>query len=110
MEGAIGQQQKAYSMLTSRKIVSIKSFSQSGEISFVKAQIKKPFGDQIRFATILFQDSITFKAYCEFPVGVTGLYCHKLALLLFPNMYYAEAKKKIDSVLYRATTKMASQK
>ena len=95
MEGAIGQQQKAYSMLTSRKIVSVKSFSQSGEISFVKAQIKKPFGDQICPATILFQDSIPFKAYCEFPVGVTGLYCHTLALLLFLNKYYAEAKKKL---------------
>ena len=36
--GAIGQQQKAYSLLTSRKVVSMKSFSQPGEIS------KSPLG------------------------------------------------------------------
>ena len=52
-DSAIGQQQKAYSML----IVSVKSSSQHG--GFVKVQIKKPFGDSIRPATILFQDSIT---------------------------------------------------
>ena len=54
-ESAIGQQQKACSML----IVSVKSFFQHG--GFVKVQIKKPFGDQIRPATIFFQDSTTSK-------------------------------------------------
>ena len=52
-QSAIGQQQKAYSML----IVSVKSFSQHG--GFVKAQIKKQFGDKVCPTTILYQDSIT---------------------------------------------------
>ena len=51
-QSAIGQQQKAYSML----IVSIKSFFQHG--GFVKAQIKKKFGGEVCPTTILFQDSI----------------------------------------------------
>lgn len=62
VKDAIGQQQKAYSVLTSRKVASVKSFSQPGGISFVKPQIKKFFGDQIRPATILFQDSVSLKA------------------------------------------------
>ena len=49
------QQQKACSML----IASVKSFLQHG--GFVKVQIKKLFGDQIRPAIILFQDSVTSK-------------------------------------------------
>ena len=44
-KSAIGQQQKGYSVLTSRKVVSVKSFSHPGGISFVKAQIKKSFGE-----------------------------------------------------------------
>ena len=52
-QSAIGQQQKAYSML----IVSVKSFSQHG--GFVKAQIKTPFGDEVYPTNILLQDSIT---------------------------------------------------
>ena len=35
-DGAIGQQQKAYSVLTSREIVDIKFFSEPSGISFVK--------------------------------------------------------------------------
>ena len=41
----------------------------------MKAQIKKSFGNQIRLATTLFQDSFPLKAYCECPVGVSGLTC-----------------------------------
>ena len=40
-------------------IASVKSFLQHG--GFVKVQIKKLFGDQIRPAIILFQDSVTSK-------------------------------------------------
>ena len=39
-------------MLTSRKIVSVKSFSQTGGVSFGKGQIKKSLGDQVCPATI----------------------------------------------------------
>lgn len=78
--------------MTSRKVVSLKSFSQPGRISFGKEQIKKLFGDQIRPATI-FRNPIPFKAYCYCWVGVSGLCCHTPALLLFPK-HYAETKKK----------------
>ena len=97
-------------MLTSRKTVYVKYFSQPGEISFVKAEIKKSFGGQIRPATILFQDSVSLKAYCECPVGVSELSCHTLALLIFLK-HDAETKQKtFGPVLYRATTLMASPK
>ena len=60
----------------------------------MKAQIKKSFGDQIRPATILFQDSNPLKSYCEGPFGVSGLCCHALALLLFLK-HYPETIEKI---------------
>ena len=94
-EGAMGQQQKAYSMLTSRKIVSVKSFTTGdGDKKFVKGQIKKSYGEHIRPATIFFQNSIPLKAYCECPVGVSGLCCHALALLLFIK-HYTETQEKL---------------
>ena len=57
MEGVISQDQKALSMLTSRKVVSISSFSQPGGISLVKVKIQNSFGDQIYPATTPFSRS-----------------------------------------------------
>ena len=76
-EGSLGQKQKAYSMLTSRKITSIKTLKENDN-TFVRALIKKSYGTQVRPAVILFKSSVPVKAYCEYPVGVSGLCCHAL--------------------------------
>ena len=72
-EGSLGQQQKAYSMLTSRKIVSVKTHKSSESIIFIRALIKKSYGEQIRPAVLLLESSVPSKGYCECPVGVSGL-------------------------------------
>ena len=93
-EGSIGQQQKAYCMLTSRKIRCIKSFIEENGDTFVKALIKKSYGSESRPAIILFHQSVPFKAYCECPVGRSGLCCHVLAVLLFLK-HFTDTKEKI---------------
>ena len=91
----LGQQEKAFRMLQSRKIVSIKTITEHN-ISYVKAMIKKSYGTQIRPAVILFQDSMPQKAHCSCPVGLSGLCCHVLALLLFLKHYYdRDTKEKL---------------
>ena len=62
-KGSLGQQQKAYALLTSRKIVCVKVFSQTDDDTiFVKGLIKKSYGDQAYPATIQFQDSDSIKS------------------------------------------------
>ena len=92
-QGSKGQQEKAFRMIQSRKIVSIKTITEHN-ISYVKAMIKKSYGTQIRPAVILFQDSMLQKAHCSCPVGLSGLCCHVLALLLFLKHYY-DTKEKL---------------
>ena len=101
-ESAIGQQQKACSML----IVSVKSFFQHG--GFVKVQIKKPFGDQIRPATILFQDSITSKHAVSPQFLLVSYVAIPLSCFFFLK-HYVETKEKTGRVLYRATAKMSKK-
>ena len=64
---------------------------------FVRGLIKKYYGEQIRPAVILFKNNFPQKAYCECPVGVSGLCCHLLAFLLFLKHFY-ETKEKILSL------------
>ena len=101
-ESAVGQQQKACSML----IVSAKSFFQHG--GFVKVQIKKPFGDQIRPATILFQDSITSKHAVSPQFLLVSYVAIPLSCFFFLK-HYVETKEKTGRVLYRATAKMSKK-
>ena len=93
-EGSLGQQQKAYSMLTSRKIVSVKTHKNSESNIFIRALIKKSYGEQIRPAVLLVESPVPSKGYCECPVGVSGLCCHALALLLFLK-HFTETKETI---------------
>ena len=88
-------------MSTSRKVISINSFSQPGGTYFEKAQIENSLGDQICPAALLFQDSIPLKAYFECSIVVSGLCCSTLSLLLLVK-HYAETAP----VLYRATINM----
>ena len=50
IEGSIGQQQKAYMMLTSRKIKSVKSLQECNSQFFLRVQIKRSFGEISRQA------------------------------------------------------------
>ena len=55
MEGSLGQQPKAYSMLTSRKIVAVKTHKSSESIVFIRTLIKTYNGKQTRPAVLLFE-------------------------------------------------------
>ena len=81
-------------MLTSRKIGSVKTHKSSESIIFIRALIKKSYGEQIRPAVLLFESSVPSKGYCECHVGVSGLCCHVLAILLFLK-HFTETKETI---------------
>ena len=92
-EGRLGQQQKAYSMLTSRKIVSVKTLK-VGDGNYVKALVKKSYGEQMRPATIFFKCLVPLnKGFCECPVGGCGLCCHVLAILLYLKHHHQTKEK-----------------
>ena len=94
-EGSQGQQEKAYRMLQSRKIVVVKVLTDEGQQTvFVKAMIKKSYGQESRPAVIFFQGLVPKKAHCNCPVGASGLCCHVLALLLFLK-HYTDTKEKL---------------
>ena len=95
-KGNMGQQEKAFRMLQSRKIVNVKVFKDPNctEI-FVKGLIKKSYGTEIRPAVLMFPDGVVpKKGYCLCPVGTSGICCHILALLLFLK-HYTDTKEKL---------------
>ena len=83
-EGSLGQQQKGYIFLTSRKIVAVKALTDFSLLDtlFVRGLIKKSYGEEICPAVILFKNNFPQKAYCEFPVGVNGY------VAMFLHCYY----------------------
>ena len=60
-EGSQGQQEKAFRMLQSRKIVTVKILCADRHDTFVKAMIKKSYGHDSRPAVILFKDGKPLK-------------------------------------------------
>ena len=95
VQGSMGQQEKAYQMFQSRKIVSVKSFLVPDTVEiYVQAAIKKTYGTESRPATLLFKNGAPTSANCLCPVGSSGLCCHTLALLLFLK-HFAATKEKI---------------
>ena len=56
--------------------------------------IKKSYGTQIRPAVVLFPDSIPQTVHCSCPVGLSGLCCHVLAVLLYLK-HYSDTKEKL---------------
>ena len=94
IEASVGQQQKAYQLLTSRKIQSVKCYKESSDDSYVRACIKKSFGEVSRPAVVLFRQGHPLKAFCECAVGKSGLCSHVLSLLLFLK-HYSDTKEKI---------------
>ena len=93
-EGNKGQLEKGYRMLQSRKIVSVKTHTETGQYSYVKGMIKKSYGTVERPAVIFFKGDTPVKANCECPVGTCGLCCHVIALLLYLK-HFKETGEKI---------------
>ena len=56
--------------------------------------IKKPYGTTVRPAVIYFQDNVPYKATCRCPIGLSGVCCHILTLLL-DLKHYTDTKEKI---------------
>nr|XP_047128095.1 uncharacterized protein LOC124808932 [Hydra vulgaris] len=80
-------------MLTSRKIISVKTHSDSNRV-YVRAFIRKSYGYDARPAILLFVGGTPLKGYCECPVGLSGLCCHVLAILLYLK-HYVDTKTTI---------------
>ena len=89
----MGQQEKAFRMLQSRKILSVKTLTTSTETSYVKAMIYKSYGHQDRPAVIVFQGDLPVKAFCDCPIGCSGLCCHVLAVLLYLKHFSKTGQK-----------------
>jgi len=106
-QGNKGQQEKAYRMLQSRKIIPVKSNIINNNKIYLKAMVKKSYGTEIRPTVILFIDSIPKKSHCRCPVGLSGLCCHVLAVLLYLR-HFSDTKEKLLE-LNTATSKMASK-
>lgn len=95
-EGSSGQQEKAAKMLQSRKIVNVKSIIQDTQNVYVKAIVKKSYGQESRPATTLFENGVPKKSHCPCPVGASGLCCHVLALLLYLKHFSETGEKMLE--------------
>ena len=103
-----GQQEKALRMLQSRKIVSVKTLRDNSEI-YIRGMTKKSYGTTVRPAVIYFQGNVPCKATCTCPVGLSGVCCHILALLLYLKHYTDTKEKNIRVNMHITPSKMASQ-
>ena len=104
-EGNVGQQKKAVRLLKSSKIVSVKSIKDESGSVFVRGMIKKSYGHMTRPSTIKFNGSVPICAHCPCPVGLSGLCCHVISLLLFLKHHGQTGGSGIN--LYRTATKVA---
>ena len=93
--GSMGQQEKAFRMLQSIKIVSIKALKDSLHL-YVKAIIKKSYGTEMRPAVLYLNGLAPDKGHCSCPVGASGICCHVLTLLLFLKHYHDTNEKILE--------------
>ena len=105
-EGSAGQQKKALQMFTSRKIINIKTFVNE-QLVYVKAMIKKSYGTMQRPAVIMFENGIPRKLIFCCPVGLSGIFSHVLALLLFFETLSWDWRENTSFNVYRTTAEMA---
>ena len=91
-EGSAGQQKTLIQMFTSRKIVNVKTLVNE-QVVYAKAMIKTSYGSMQRPTVIMFENGIPTKAHCSCPVGLSGICCHVLALLLFLKLYQETGEK-----------------
>ena len=82
-----------------RKIVSVK-FLINGDTDerdvFIKAMIKKVYGNWSRSAAIKFQQNIPRKDYYSCPFVASSSCCHVLALSLFGKHYHDTGKRNLN--------------
>ena len=83
---------KRYKCSASRKIVKVKTLA-DGQDVYVKAMIKMSYGSMQRRTVIMFENGIPSKAHCSCPVGLSGICCHVLALLLFLKHYHETGER-----------------
>ena len=76
-------------MLTSRKIISVKFFSQLAGISFVSTQIEKSFGYQIHPGTILFKIQFLLKHTASAQLVSVGY-----VVISLPSFYFLSIMQK----------------
>ena len=83
-------------MFTRRKIVNVKTLVNE-QVVYVKAMIKKSYGSMQRSTVVMFENGIPTKAHCRLfcscLVGLSGICCHVLALLLFLTRYHETGEK-----------------
>ena len=72
-----------------------KCFTNKGNI-FIKAMIKKSYGNYSRLVLIKFEQNVPRKGHCNCPVGVSGLCCHVLALLVLLKRCHETGEKILE--------------
>ena len=81
--------------MQNRKIVTVKAIhEQSG--TFVRAMIKQSYGTTIRPDVVFEITSLKKKRVVSCPVGLSGLCCHILALLLCLEHYTNISEKILE--------------
>ena len=82
-QGSEGQYRKALRMFNSRRVKSVKVFEYESKL-FIKANIYRSFSNgKTRVAVILFRNSKPSQGYCECAVGISGMCCHVICILLY---------------------------
>ena len=89
----LGSRRRQFGCLKARKIESVKSIEDESGPVFVRGMIKKAYGHMTRPTTIKFNGSVPLCAHCPCPVGLSGLCCHVIALLLFLKHYGQTGEK-----------------
>lgn len=90
-EESKGQYRKALRMLNSRRIKTVKAFEVQ-ENRYVKANIYKSFTSATnsgvtRPVVVLFKNGKPVKGHCDCAIGLSGICCHVICLLLYLEHY-----------------------
>ena len=98
IRGMNEKREKALHILQSRQMVSVKTLQESSGI-YIRLMIEKSCGTAVRPAGKYFQGNMPRKANCSWPVGLSGICCHILSLLLYLKQY-SDTKEKILELTY----------
>ena len=98
-QGSLGQYRKTLRVFNRRKVKTVKVIKE-GEDIFVKAHIFKSFTPTTnngitRPAVVLFRNGAPMKGHCQCSVGLSGLCCHVICLLIFLEHYTSHGVKFI---------------
>ena len=82
-QGSEGQYRKGLRMFNCRTVKTVK-VPKDGSKLFVKANVYKSFSNGItRPAVILFRNDKPSQGHCECAVGISGICCHVICVLLY---------------------------